>query len=180
MRMATWNLERADPAGAPGRAQLDIIARVAADVWVFTKAHQQAVPTKVRIATSSTMLTPEPAWFSVIAAPGLTPVPLPEVQTGTAALVPGADCGWLVIGVCMPWHLGAPDLPADAAPGGRTGTEQWFTVLSWLADALDRLRAAMPTTPIMLAGDFNQTLSGRVVGSRAGQAQLEQLLASTG
>jgi endonuclease/exonuclease/phosphatase (EEP) superfamily protein YafD len=41
---------------------------------------------------------------------------------------------------------------------------------------LHGLRKSHPQLPVLLAGDFNQTLLGRVVGSGVGREQLQRLL----
>ena len=82
------------------------------------------------------MLTHEPAHFALIAAPDLQPVELTDVPTGIAALIRIHDEQWLAVAVCMPWRIGAPALPPNAAPGARTGPEQWHAVM-------DRLDAAV-------------------------------------
>jgi broad specificity phosphatase PhoE len=176
MRVATWNLERADPRRPVGAVQARQIAEVAADIWLFTEARLRTVPGGFTTSTSEAMLTPEPALFAVIAAPRLKPIDLLEVPTGAAALVEGLGGRWLVVAVCMPWRLGAPTLPPHAAPGATTGPEQWRVVLDRLDSALTRLRTAHPDVPLILGGDLNQGLSGWLTGGTRHRDQLLDLI----
>ncbi len=180
MRAATWNLERAAPASPAGVLQLAAIERAAADAWVFTEAHEASAPAGYQTTSSHPMPTAEPARFAVIAGRRLRPIPLPELPTGVAAVVAADGRDWLVVGVCMPWRADAPVLPPGAAGDAETGPEQWRAVLAALDGALRRLRALVPTMPLVLAGDFNQTLQGYVVGSRRGRTLLTALLAGHG
>jgi hypothetical protein len=75
------------------------------------------------------MLAVKPAVFSTIAACELTPLPMPEVPTGAAALIEDAGAQWLVVAVCMPWRFDSPALPPRAARGAQTGPEQGHQVL---------------------------------------------------
>jgi len=45
---------------------------------------------------------------------------------------------------------------------------------------MTRLRAFNPDVPVLLAGDFNQTLTGHLVGSASGRPELEGVLAKHG
>lgn len=122
------------------------------------------------------MLTGEGAHYAVVAAENLTVVDLSEVPTGAAALVEVRWKAMLVVSICMPWRFGAPALPPDAAPGATTGPQEWAAVLAGLDRGLRRLSRELPDVPLLLGGDFNQTLSGYVVGSHEGRARLERLL----
>jgi hypothetical protein len=176
VRFATWNLERADPSRPVGEVQREAMSRVAADVWVLTEALPSAVRSGYRTALSAPMLTEDGGRFTVVAAERLTCMELPEVPTRAAALVEVDGSAWLVVGVCTPWRAGAPALPPEAAPQATTGTEQWIAVLDGLDRGLRRLAVELPDVPVLLAGDFNQTLTGYVVGSHNGRIGLTQLL----
>jgi len=49
-------------------------------------------------------------------------------------------------------------------------------VLNQLDLALSRLRSEYPDLPVLVAGDFNQTLTGYIVGSLEGRERLRELL----
>jgi hypothetical protein len=176
VRVATWNLERAAPESQAGVLQLATIEQAAADAWVFTEAHEALALPGYETTSSHPMLTIEPARFATIAARSLRALPLPELPTGVAAIVAANGRDWLVVGVCMPWRHDAPALPSGAGGGATTGSEQWRAVLACLDSALRRLLALVPHKPLLLAGDFNQTLEGYVVGSRQGRTLLADLL----
>jgi hypothetical protein len=125
VRIATWNLEQAPPSSAAGQLQSELMTEVSADVWIVTETPAQFPIAGFATADSGPMLTVKPAVFTTIAAPELTPLPMPEVPTGTAALIENRGGQWLVVGVCMPWRAGSPALPPQAAPGARTGPAQW-------------------------------------------------------
>jgi endonuclease/exonuclease/phosphatase family metal-dependent hydrolase len=82
----------------------------------------------------------------------------------------------MVLGVCMPWRRDAPPLPEGAASSAEGGPAQWRTVLARLDAALERLAPSVPSRRLLLAGDLNQTLSGRNVGFTGGRQRLEELL----
>lgn len=177
MRIATWNLEQAHPNSAAGRTQAEQIADIRADVWIFTEAPDGLRIRRFDIASSEPMLTSEAAYFATIMGCGLLERPLPEVPTGAAALVVGRQRPVLVVGVCMPWRRGAPELPPTAAPAANTGSEQWSIVMDRLERAVTRLRVDHPDADLVIAGDFNQTSAGLMVGSREGRRRLDRLAA---
>jgi hypothetical protein len=176
VRVATWNLERADPAKPAGRVQADQIAKASADVWVFTEQHADLHLAGFDSAMSEQMIARESAFFATITARNLAPVPLPGVPTGCAAVVDVDAVRHLVVGVCTPWRPGQPPLPMSAVPEGTAGKEEWAAVLMRLQAALRALCAEYPGLPLVIAGDFNQTVGGPwCTGSRAGEAALGKL-----
>lgn len=178
MRVATWNLQHDSVNADRRRSQHKKVLEVDADVWVLTEAETGLVPVGYEHATSEPIPgSGPPVHFTILATKSLERLPLPEVPTGVAGLFNLGDEAWLVVGICMPWRLGAPPLPASAAPGATTAPEQWTLVLERLDVALQSLRSDRPKARVLLAGDFNQTLGGHVVGSHAGRAALSSLLA---
>lgn len=180
MRIATWNLDQAQPSSTDGELQAEVMLKVAADVWIVTETPTRFPLADFALADSAPMIAAKPAWFTTIAARELTSLPLPEVPTGAAALIEQLGGRWLVVGVCMPWRVGAPPLPRGAAPEGATGPQQWQHVLNRLDAGVTRLRALYPDVPVLLAGDLNQTLAGPFVGSARGRIELEHLLRKHG
>jgi hypothetical protein len=67
-------------------------------------------------------------------------------------------------------------LPEGAAPGADDGPAQWRMVLTRLDAALERLAPVVDSRRVLLAGDLNQTLSGRNVGFAGGRTLLEKVL----
>jgi hypothetical protein len=126
------------------------MTEVAADIWIVTETPAQFPLTGFATADSAPMLTARPAAFTIIAAPELTQLPVPELPTGTAALIENRDGKWLVVGVCMPWRAGSPTLPPQAAPGASTGPAQWHHVLSALDAAINRLRTVAPDAELLV------------------------------
>ncbi len=174
VHVATWNLEQATAESERGVAQAKQIAAVGAEVWILTEACSGSAPTSHKTALSAAMPgVKSGAHFAIIAAANLEPLDLPELPTGAAAVVHASTGDWLVIGICMPWRKNAPALPPDAAPGANTGPEEWHHVLGKLDEAINRLSSM--NLPIVVAGDFNQTLVGFMVGSGEGRERLEKL-----
>jgi endonuclease/exonuclease/phosphatase family metal-dependent hydrolase len=181
MRAMTWNLEGADGESAKGREQRQRISEMNADVLVLTEARISAIPHGYKHATSAFIPIDESdAHFAIIAAAEPESVQIPELPTAAAALVTHNTQTWLVVGICMPWRRDAPPLPPDAAPQGISGPEAWRHVLDQLDACLGGLRKSHPQLPVLLAGDFNQTLVGHVVGSGVGREQLQRLLTHHG
>jgi len=155
---------------------------VGPDVWVLTEAVVGSVPpVHAGVALSAAMPGVDSgACFAIVSAAALHVIALPEVPTAAAALVHTSAGDQLVVGVCMPWRNNAPALPPSAAPGQDTGPEQWHHVLGQLDKAMGRLRASWPYRPLVIAGDFNETLSGLVVGSTEGRKRLDEFLRKHG
>lgn len=178
MRALTWNLEQVDGESPKGRRQRQMISQRNADVVVLTEASVNVIPDGFHAEASAHMLfVATHARFAIIAAADIKPLPVPELPTAAAAVVNHGGGAWLVVGICMPWRRNAPCLPPDAAPSGANGPEAWLHVLDRLDLALALLRKSHPQLPLLLAGDFNQTLTGRIVGSRDGRDRLRSLLA---
>ena len=166
---------------AKDREQQQRISGMNADVLVLTEARIGAIPHGYKRATSAFIPTDgSDALFAVVAAAELESVPVPELPTAAAALVTHNAQTWLVVGICMPWRRDAPPLPPDAAPPGVSGPDAWRHVLDQLDACLHGLRKSHPQLPVLLAGDFNQTLVGRVVGSGVGREQLQRVLTRHG
>jgi hypothetical protein len=161
-----------------GMAQAGHIATVGADIWVLTEASPCSVPSTHKAMAPSVWMpgVKSGACFAVVSAEDLDVIDVPEVPTAAAAVVHMGSEDWLVVGVCMPWRINAPTLSPHAAPGKKTGPEQWLHVLEQLDEAVGRLRDNRQGMPLVIAGDFNQTLTGRFVGSREGRARLECFL----
>ncbi len=117
----------------------------------------------------------DPGCFAVVGAPELQCLTVPELPTAACALVRSNGTTWLVLGVCMPWRRNAPPLPDGTAPGAHDGPAQWRTVLKRVDAVLERLTPHVGRGRVLLAGDLNQTLSGRNIGF-AGREALVQLL----
>lgn len=178
MRVATWNLDHSNASAPQRRMQRAQVTATAADVWIFTEADASPVPRGFETVTSDPIPgSAKPLYFAVLAAEHVLPRPVIGIPTAAAGLVHTAHGPWIVLGICTPWRRDAPPLPASAAPGAETGPEQWDIVLQRLDLALTRLRADAPGIPLLLAGDFNQTLDGYIVGSKAGRLALSNLLA---
>jgi hypothetical protein len=183
-RVATWNLDWGRRSRLR-RDQAGVIAAAASDVWVLTEAGCDALPdgwasvasAEIPLAAGASGLVGDSGYFAVVSAPELEEVAVPELPTAACARVQLAGQTWLVLGVCMPWRRNRPTLPEGAAPGADDGPAQWRTVLDRLDTALERLAATVDPDRVLLAGDLNQTLSGRHVGFTGGRGQLEEVLA---
>jgi hypothetical protein len=174
----TWNLEGKDAASGEGQGQRQKIADLHADVLVLTEATIGVVPYDLDSSTSSTIPgSDSEVRFAIVAAAELRLLRVPELPMAAAALVTHGERVWLVVGICMPWRRNAPPWPPDAAPPEASGPEAWLQVLNQLDRTLHRLRSENPDLPVLVAGDFNQTLTGYIVGSLDGRERLRELLA---
>ena len=151
MLLATWNLRHEWAHSPQGLAQTDRIATVAAEVWILTEASPGSVPQTHNAAPSARMPGVDSgACFAVVSAVNLEPIMLPEVPTAAAAVAQTGSGKWLIVGICMPWRKDAPTLPPDAAPGKKSGPEQWLHVLDQLDRAVERLTKEKPGLPLAI------------------------------
>jgi len=165
VRVLSWNLERKSPTSPTGRAGIDTLDAMGADVMVLTEArtgfpaggghtvwcgplpydHLGADERRV-------VLWSREPWRDVdeVGDAGL-PVGRFVAATTDTALGP-----LRVVGVCVPWHMSNVTVGTrDRAP--------WEDHLRYL-QVLEPLLAGM-AGPVVVAGDFNQTIP-RIRGGR--------------
>lgn len=184
MRVGTWNLEWAERSRLDRLRQAEELAGARADVWVLTEARPDVLPEGWQ-STASANIPPTEGigaghrdWgcFAVVGAPELQSLAVPELPTGACALVSIDGEDWLVLGVCMPWRMGVPPLPPNAAPGAQDGPARWRAVLDRVDAVLFRLTPRLTPNRVLLAGDLNQTLAGPNVGFNGGRQAVDELL----
>jgi endonuclease/exonuclease/phosphatase family metal-dependent hydrolase len=156
VRIATWNLEWPTPRRQ--QAARELLEQLEADVVVTTEDHARPWPPFPHVvdAGNDWGYQPKPDRRKVMA---WSRTPWRRIDIAT----PGASNGRLVVaattveseytivGVCIPWA-------AAHVSTGRADRRRWDEHVEFcdvLGDVLDRLRAR---GPIVVAGDFNQTV----------------------
>jgi hypothetical protein len=177
MKLGTWNLQQASPAGVKGQRQAGFIAEQRADVWMLTEVHEAfALQGHDRVTSPGHLLhRPRQRWAAVISRWPLRDcrakhegLALARAQTPAGPL--------LVASSVMPWRGAKTSWPGD--PDARHGVR--------FADSLDQHRGEIERArdgdePVVWGGDFNQALSGpESAGSMGGRRLLDQAFASVG
>jgi hypothetical protein len=158
-RVATWNLERpGERLGVKAKRQLDQIAQVAADLWILTETHSSIqLPGYVRLAT-----TPEEGYHA----------------SGESCVA--IHTRWRVAGQVMTYNDNYAVCAVLKAPWGPTLV--YGTIITWPGDRgpqgdkkrwelhrhhvqeqgrdWRRLRHEFPHYPLIVGGDFNESLDG--------------------
>jgi hypothetical protein len=181
MKIATWNLERALPQSVQAERQRQWLSRIDADLWILTETHVDVAPA-AGYSTVASGLPDRPAaegerWVQLWARTGdLTPLETSdEARTACALFTPASGPPWVVYGTVLPW-LGSSWRSHPAAQGQAFAAALAAQQADW-----QRLRAAYPDAPLVVAGDFNQDLNAlHYYGSRRNKAVLQQALAAAG
>jgi len=180
MKIATWNLERAQPHTPQAEAQQQWIARINADLWIFTETHTAASPgAGYQSVVSDLATTDTPGdgrWVQIwVRDQGLrqvSPLATADPDRTTCALIElenGGRC--LVYGTVLPW-LGS----AWRTYGAEDGVAFLAALAVQQAD-WQRLQNVYPNTLLVVAGDFNQDLNVLpYYGSRRTKQALRQAL----
>lgn len=148
MRIGTWNLN----ARWDGR-HLDLIGEQECDLWLLTEVPSRAsVPQFVGHLTTGRMARQQ-HWAGVFAREASSSI---EPDAATAAAV--TPHGLTVWSSVLPWPPCGAQSPWD---GVRQNDRVRY--------AVDALRSNVPLREMIWGGDWNQSLWGRVVGSRVGR-----------
>lgn len=182
MKLATWNLERGGKTRAARSAQEEVLRELAADVIVLTEP-----PASYRSA-AGVVMSPlrragpggEEAWVAIVGRsvePVALDVPYERTAVAARASIDGASV--IVYGAVLPWLAitnHAPELVRD----GEDSFAAFKRVLAEQASDIVALRRRYGE-PVVWAGDFNQSVSGRNAGgSNERRALLIETLASLG
>lgn len=181
MKIATWNTGGGKNPEAT-QAKSDELRSWDADIYVITEpALDLEIPGKHR-ERSALRTSPGAAarWVS-IHGPGLRPVPLtcPLSRMAHAAEVLVGEESVIVYGSVLPWSS-AHKTEKDAALPGDTYASMYLRLLREQAQDVAALQAYHPSSTVIWAGDFNQTLDGMVLGSKANRVALETALEDLG
>lgn len=155
MRIGTWNLDaRWD------NRHLRLIGEQECDVWLLTEVPSRAsVPRFVGHLTAGRMARQQ-HWAGVFAREA-SPAMEPDAATAAARTAHGLSI-WSSV---LPW-------PTCGAPSPWLGARHDDRV----RHAVDGLRSNVPTGDLIWGGDWNHSLSGRVVGSRVGRIVVLELV----
>ncbi len=178
VKIATWNLERPWKNGRRIRAGLQIeqIRSVGADIWVLTETWDRIKIPGYRCVSTPSSLGPYDASESAVAiwVPEAWDLRSLEVTTTTLCaevLRSPGDMPLLVYGTIITWH---------GAPGAKNWVKHLAEVDRQTADWV-RLRGEYPDHLLVVAGDFNMTLStDKGYGHPEGRRQVRERLAAAG
>ena len=187
MRFGVWNLKLApNPNWPRGRQMLELAQECDVDVWLFTEVHSAWVlPGYMAAISGPRSAGPDRKRWSGIAcraAFDLTPVPI--VDPGPAdeglclARIPATDPQLpqlLVACSVLPWSGTLSGWPSLHSPGQPNGFSARFRSVT--EAHAERISSARQVDEVIIwGGDFNQSLSGRIMGSRANRAVLMSAL----
>lgn len=162
LKIATWNLEHAQPQTPQGQAQRQWIDQVNADLWIFTETHPEFSLGK---DYRSVMSTPgcsgaEEAgpwvqiWVRNDGLQRLSPLPTADPDRTACALIELDHGGRsLVYGTILPW-IGSTWRNHPAKDGAAFLAALAVQQADW-----QQLQQAYPNTLLIVAGDFNQDLN---------------------
>ena len=180
MRIATWNVERPRNNTAP-RSQrvLDKIQEVAADIWILTETHDAICPGLVYYDASTPTVSEPPVLHA--AGEHKTTIwsrwPISEQwETATphravCAIIETPLGGLVVYGTVIPYH------GAHWPYGTARNWDAHYAAIATQGADWSRLRRKYPIHGLCVAGDLNQTRTGRLwYGSKWGRALLDLAL----
>lgn len=178
MKIATWNLERVEPQTPQAERQQGWIQSINADIWVFTET-DRAISPGVAYRSISSGKVDRPAregerWVEIWVRDGeVSTIESCDAARTACALVrthSGQSC--LIYGTVLPW-LGSTWRSYSSG-------EAFAAALHHQQKDWQRLMAAYPDIPFILAGDFNQDLNDLpYYGTRRNKQALRQALADS-
>lgn len=193
MRVGVWNMEAGPrPDSRRGVRLRDLMATSDADVWLLTEiAADWALPGFDGAVSGVRSSGPvAQRWAGIFArdAQGLAACAVPEDSPGAEGLClarlsvrssTGEAMSALVACSVLPWSNTVRAWPSlHPSPGPRPLADRFQEVLD---DHVARIRAELrPGDALLWGGDFNQTLSGRVVGTIAGRGMVADAFAGLG
>jgi len=181
MRIATWNLERPDPADVViNQARMDKIREVGADLWILTETHEVIDLSDTHHGASTTPSARKPMPGEACATvwsrwPILQNITTSDPSEAVCVEVAHPDGPLLVYGSII----------AYAGYKGRDGKsrmwEEHYRFIEWHGRDWKRLRAEFPGHRIITGGDYNQNRDGaRWYGTRKGRDLLTTALSEAG
>ena len=183
MRIGVWNLESApNPNWPRGQRLRDLAQECAADIWLLTEVHADWVlPGYTAVTSGQRSVGPAHKRWSGIAcreAFELSAIPIADpgpADEGLCLARISAETrglpGLLVACSVLPWAITSPSWPGLHAPGD---LDDFAARFRYVTDAhVDRISSLMQAGEVIIwGGDFNQSLTGRIMGSRANRATL--------
>ena len=180
MRIATWNLERPDPADvARNQARMEKIREVGADVWILTETHEvidlSASHHGAATAPSPRKPLPGEACASVWSRwPILRRIETADPTEAVCVEVAHPEGPLLVYGSIIAYA-------GYKGPDGMSRMwEQHYRFIGWHGRDWKRLREEFPGHRLITGGDYNQNRDGaRWYGTRKGREMLSAALSAT-
>jgi hypothetical protein len=180
MRIATWNVERPKSDTSP-RSQrvLQKIHDVAADIWILTETHDTIRPDGGNYAVSTATVPDPPIYHAAGEHKTTIWSRWPIVEQWATATPHRATCavietplgGLVVYGTVIPYH------GARWPYGTPRNWDAHYAAIATQGADWSRLRRKFPTFGLCIAGDLNQTRTGRLwYGSKWGRTLLDLAL----
>ncbi len=187
MRIGIWNLERAPNSNWPrGRQMLGLARECDADLWLFTEVHiDRMLPEYAAVTSEPRSGAPaRKRWSGIACRDTFELTAIPIVEPGPAdeglclARITTTDRrlpNLLVACSVLPWANTSSSWPSLHAPGHLAGFADRFRCV---ADAhAERIATVRQADEVVLwGGDFNQSLTGRIMGSGANRSALVSAL----
>jgi endonuclease/exonuclease/phosphatase family metal-dependent hydrolase len=180
MRIATWNVERPTNDTAPrSQRALKKIQEVAADIWILTETHDAICPDSGYYAISTTSVREPPIYHA--AGEHMTTIwsrwPIIEQwetatpHRATCAVIETPVGGVVVYGTVIPYH------GARWPYGTPRNWDAHYAAIATQGADWSRLRRKYPAHGFCVAGDLNQSRTGRMwYGTKWGRALLDLAL----
>ena len=182
LKIANWNVERADPSQRRCSAIREHMAAIDADVWVLTETHELISPGDDYSATFSAepdrQSLPGERWVGIWSKFAVQPrssLVSDSARCVAARLIHPKHGDIVVYGCVLPWHGSkSRDTPS-------VGGAAFEAALDLHRGDWRRLRNAFPNAILIVAGDFNQDLAFRhYYGSKKNRRLLEKSLEEEG
>lgn len=178
MRIGTWNLEQAAPAGPRGLAQARTLGSHQVELWLLTEVDRRLSLPGYSVALSSfSSARPGMSWAGVASS-----WPLQEIPAGHEGLALAAvmvdQLTALAAASVLPWRGAARYWPGDAAAPLHA---RFTATLNEHDAAIRQAQRQHGCDAVVWGGDFNQALSGpELAGSAAGRIELTRVFAAAG
>jgi endonuclease/exonuclease/phosphatase family metal-dependent hydrolase len=162
MKLATWNLERGGKTQAAREAQEGLLAELRADVVVLTEP-ASSYKTTSGVVTSPRLreggIAGPEAWVAIVGS-SVEPVDfeVPYKRTAVAARASVGGLTVIIYGAVLPWLAVTSHAP-ELVEEGEDSFAVFKRVLAEQAKDIADLRNKYGS-PVIWAGDFNQTVSG--------------------
>ncbi|MEY3898783.1 MAG: hypothetical protein RLZZ214_4305 [Verrucomicrobiota bacterium] len=181
MRIATWNIERPDPADtARNRARMEKIREIDADLWILTETHEVIDLSNTHHGAATTFSARKPLPGEACATvwsrwPIQHSIDTSDPSEAVCVEVAHPDGPLLVYGSII----------AYAGYRGPDGmSRMWhehYRFIEWHGRDWKRLRAEFPGHRFITGGDYNQNRDGaRWYGTRKGRELLTRALSDVG
>lgn len=181
MRIATWNLERPDPADVDvNHARMEKIRDVGADLWILTETHEVIDLSETHHGAATTPSSRKPRPGEACATvwsrwPILRRIDTSDPSEAVCVEVAHTDGPLLVYGSIIAYAgYKGPD-------GNSPMWAQHYRFIEWHGRDWKRLRAEFPEHRVITGGDYNQNRDGaRWYGTNKGRRLLSSALLDAG